>query len=323
MSTIEKQAPVIALVVNPRALHGRCGAWLGDAVAALRTRASVTVVETRGDGDDVGRIGALLVEQRPAVAVAAGGDGTVRAVAQALRDGPAPRPALGLLPLGTANNAARSLGLASIRAAGSAAVGIAVAAVLAGAERPLDVGEVDGRCFVGSFAVGMDADILVSRNRWRGRWRLGRRSGGYPLYLASCTVNLARCRSTAATVRLDAVDVRRPLYNLLVCNTALYAGEFRFDDGADHSADGRLDVHAFADAAEYVRGFVTAWRRHVHHRGGRPVAAPPQLQRVERLQLELDAPRASQLDGEEHTRAARYEVRVVPAALTVRVPPAT
>jgi len=319
-TNVNPAAPAIVVVVNPHVLHGPCAAHFGAALNALRAARTVTVLETHGDGADVGRIEALRAAQRPPLVVAAGGDGTLRDVADVLRTVPsAEAPALGILPLGTANNVARSLGLASFRQHGVSAVHGAVAALLAGIERRLDLGEVDGRCFVGSFAIGMDADILVARNRWRRRFHLGRRIGGYPLYLASCAVNLARCRSVDATVALDGQSTRVPLYNLLVANTALYAGEFRFD-GADHSADGRLDLHRFDSAVSYVRGYTAAWRRHLAERRGDAVEPPPGLQRIAHAAIELAAPCASQLDGEEHTRATRFEVRVLPAALRVRVP---
>jgi diacylglycerol kinase family enzyme len=319
-TTVNPAAPAIVVVVNPRALHGPCGVHFDAALGALRAATEVTLLETQGAGGDVARIGAVCAARRPELVVAAGGDGTLRDVAEVLRAvAPGAAPALGILPLGTANNVARSLGLASFRQHGAPAVGAAVAALLAGAEQRLDLGEVDGRCFVGSFAVGMDADILVARNRWRRRFDLGRRIGGYPLYLTSCAVNLARCRAVAATVELDGQPARAPLYNLLVANTALYAGEFRFD-GADHSADGRLDVHLFGSAGAYVSGFAAAWRRHLAERRGAAVEPPPGLQRIAHATIELAAPCASQLDGEEHSRAARFEVRVLPSALRVRVP---
>lgn len=308
------------MVVNPRTLHGPCAERWVEALARLRRARTVACVETTGDGGDGNRIAALIAAERPGLVVAAGGDGTVREVAEALLvAAPDLAPALAILPLGTANNVARSLGLAAVRQHGTAALERAVGAILAGSERPLDLGRVGARVFVGSFAVGMDATILAARNRWRRRWRLGPGLGGYPLYLLSCAVNLARQRGVAGRLHADGAPQHGPVYDLLVLNTALYAGEFRFD-GDDHSADGRLDLHVFSGPADYVRAFVTAWRRHVRRTRGLPVDPPARLRRVEHVEIALARPLASQLDGEESDVADRFAVRVLPQAIRVCVP---
>ena len=310
----------VAIVLNPRSLtRGTAVPWQ-RAREALRQGATVCgEVETRGDGRDAGRIERLIRDGHPEVVIAAGGDGTVNEVAQSLVAlNSEAAPALGMVPLGTANNVARSLGLRSCRQEGIDAVDCAAAAVLEGVRRRIDLGQVGGRHFVGSFAAGMDADILTTRNRVQRRLRLGPSIGGYPLYLLSCGLNLLRNRHTAAQLRIDGADTSANVCNLLVLNTALYAGEFRFD-AADASDDGRLDLHLFSGAADYVRGFVGAWRRHLRYERGE-VVEPPRLRRAREIIVELESPLASQLDGEEREHMNRYEIRVVPGALTVCVP---
>ena len=189
----------------------------------------------------------------------------------------------------------------------------------AGHARPLDVARVNERYFVGSLAVGMDADILALRNRLRRRYRLGRRLGGYPLYLWSCAVNVvARRHGTSTTLALDGLTRSGHVYNLLVTNTALYAGEFTFD-ATDRSDDGMLDVYTFANAADYVTRFVRAWRRHVAAtRGGAP--APDAGVRVRALDVTLTRALPVQIDGEEYGPTHELVIRTEPAALRVRVP---
>ena len=307
------------VVVNPRTLRGPCAGLWDEALARLRGARRLFCLPTAG-GSDPMRIATLIASAPPSVVVAAGGDGTVRDVAEALVWAALPtQPALAIVPLGTANNVARSLGLPALRQHGAAAMRCAVDTVLAGREQPLDVGCAGGNLFVGSFAIGMDAAILAARNRWRRRWRLDGDLGGYPLYLLSCAVNLARHRRVAGVLHVDGSALDAPIYDLLILNTALYAGEFRFD-GTDHSADARLDLHLFTGPADYVRAFVAAWRRHLRAVRGAPLRPPARMRRVERVEIALARPLAGQLDGEEHRAADRYEVHVQPHAIRVRLP---
>ncbi|MGD0948112.1 MAG: diacylglycerol kinase family protein, partial [Candidatus Binatia bacterium] len=189
----------IALVVNPHLHTGAAAsAWSRGRDSLRRDAVVCGELETCGDGENVRRVTHLLDNTRPEIVIAAGGDGTVSDVVQAIMlTDVAERPALAIVPFGTANNVARSLGVISCRHGGEA-VGLAVATALNGAERQIDLGRVGQRYFVGSFALGMDADILVTRNRLRSRLR--QRLGGYPLYLCSCAL-IEDCISNRKIVR--------------------------------------------------------------------------------------------------------------------------
>ena len=95
--------------------------------------------------------------------VAAGGDGTAATVACELLHRPT---ALGLLPLGSVMNIARSLGIPR-DLDGAAAV------IAGGGARQIDVGETNGRLFFEAGSVGMNAAIFreaarIDRGDWRG-----------------------------------------------------------------------------------------------------------------------------------------------------------
>jgi diacylglycerol kinase family enzyme len=102
---------------------------------------------------------------RPRVLVAAGGDGTVSAVAaQALAHG----LPLGVLPLGTRNHFARDLGL-------PLALDEAIAVVAAHRLRAVDVGEVNGAFFLNNASIGLYPQVVAERQYEqrhfaRGKW---------------------------------------------------------------------------------------------------------------------------------------------------------
>lgn len=311
----------VAVVANPSA-SARAG-LRARALERLRARARVVAeIETRADGRDVRRIAELARGEEPDVLVAAGGDGTAALAASALLEtGSATRPALAFLPLGTGNNAARSFGLRSLRRDRERAIALAVDAVAHGERREMDLGVVDGRPFLGSFAVGLDAAILARRNRMQRRLgAIGLRTG-YGLYLWSVALTLAERRPLASARRiLDGVEVRGPLSCLVATNAPVYAGPLRFDAEND-AADGRLDVHEVASAWEYLSEYPRAWQRYLRALRGGAVSPSPRLRRARALELELDRPLPAQADGEELGAAASYRLSVLPRAIRVCLPP--
>ena len=93
--------------------------------------------------------------------VAAGGDGTVGAVAAVLAGSDMP---LGVMPRGTLNHFARDLRIP--REPGQAARVIA-----AGRVRRIDVGEVNGQVFVNNSSIGIYPAMLQNRDEQRMRWK--------------------------------------------------------------------------------------------------------------------------------------------------------
>lgn len=176
----------IAIILNAQAGNGHTppdAAALRAAFAGHGVAAQVFECAPQADLD------ALLdraVASHPAVLVAAGGDGTVNAVAsQALaHDLP-----LGVLPVGTLNHFARDLGLPP-------ELDAAVAVVAARALRSVDVGEVNGAFFLNNASIGLYPQVVArreyeqrhfARGKWsamlRAAWRVLRRPGAYEVVL--------------------------------------------------------------------------------------------------------------------------------------------
>lgn len=289
-----------------------------DAFAFLRGD-SPSVCETRGDDGDAGRLRDMIVSSNAHVVVAAGGDGTVASTVQALLALPAEqRPELAILPLGTANNVARSHGLASVRTHGRDAIERTIASLHSGLVAELDVGRANGQPFVGSFALGMDGAILRRRNQLRSSLQLGKTLGGYPLYLASCAIEALAHRAQKATITFDEERQQGAVYNLLATCCPIYAGEFRFAGSA--SSPGRLRVYDFPSRSEFLEGYTAAWRRHVRHQRGENTQEAPNARGCLRVRVELPEPMPAQLDGEEAPASRDWELETSPAAIRLRVP---
>ncbi|WP_205123602.1 diacylglycerol/lipid kinase family protein [Cognatilysobacter lacus] len=113
-------------------------------------------------------VGAIVdaLATRPACIIAAGGDGTVNAVAQRTVEAGVP---LGVLPSGTLNHFAGDLGLPD-------SLEEAAAVIARGHERTVDVGEVNGKLFLNNASLGLYASMVVQRERLQekhgiGKWR--------------------------------------------------------------------------------------------------------------------------------------------------------
>lgn len=107
------------------------------------------------EAGDAARMAREAVEGGMDVVIAAGGDGTVNEVGngmhEALAAGRGGRPRLAIVPLGTGNDLASSIGV-------PAEIPEAMALAVSGVAREMDVGTVGGRCFLNASAGGIGAE---------------------------------------------------------------------------------------------------------------------------------------------------------------------
>lgn len=154
------------VVINPRSGRKQAASLRNLAENLVRERGEepeVRIVEAPGDG---------LRFAREAVATGAGrvisigGDGTLNAVASGLVD---TEVALGIVPMGSGNGYARSLGLPRDPAA-------ALHLALEGTPRRMDVGYLNERLFLGTAGIGFDARVAweFDQSQGRGLWNYTR-----------------------------------------------------------------------------------------------------------------------------------------------------
>jgi diacylglycerol kinase family enzyme len=245
------------------------------------------------------------LEAGAALVVAVGGDGTVRACAEALAGGRVP---LAIVPAGSANLTARALGV-PVR------LGRALAVAFGGRNRAIDLGRADGTVFVAMAGIGLDAAVIGAAPA------LAKRLAGWPAYAAAATGQLMR-RPVSFTIRIDRGEpVVLRARCVTVGNSGALPGGFAIMPAAQLD-DGKLDVVVLAPAG--LPGWAdVGWRIAV---GSRRDDA--QLRRYQASAVEIRAhgtglgppelPR--QLDGEIIGMSSSLSVQVLPGALVVRVP---
>jgi len=271
-------------------------------------------LETTLDDRGLGLAGAAVAAGARMV-VAAGGDGTVRACAQALAGTEVP---LGIVPLGTANLAARALGIPS-GVGGSLAtafggherrIDLAVAGTAAGAAGAGAAGGAGGLTFAAMAGIGLDAEVVAATPR------LLKRRAGWLAYAAAGVAHLPG-RGERFTVRLDGGEpLARQARCVVVGNAGLLPGGFVLLPGA-RLDDGLLDVGILAPSGP--AGWLRVAQRVLtgSGRGGR------ELERHQARRVEITAATelSREVDGEVIAPGRSLTVTLLRHALTVRVPP--
>ncbi len=287
----------VAVILNPGS-----GSSGGEDTAArlielFATRGREATILAAGPGRSVVDQARRAVKEGCRVAVAAGGDGTVNAVAGAVAGTETP---LGVIPLGTLNHFAKDLDLPF-------KLEDAVQLIAQGATRRVDVGEVNGRVFVNNSSLGVYPRIVALRRRsgasGRGKW-------------------LAALWATMAVLRrrpFMAVRIRTPEETLLRRTPFVFVGnnEYRMsgiDAGSRESlTGGRLALYVMH--AERRRSLLLlGWRVVLQ---GVDRVRELELFQVEEAVIETRGRVGVALDGEVRAMTPPLTYRIRPLALTV------
>jgi diacylglycerol kinase (ATP) len=146
----------IVLIANPASGTAQGSAALGEVQQHLRSAGhDVHVRETAARGD-AERFARDSVDAGIDIVVAVGGDGTLNEVVNGVASVPdgLERCAIGLIPAGTGNDFARTLGMAE--------PDVALAALAAGHERRVDLVSLGDRVFLNASAGGFTAETSAN-----------------------------------------------------------------------------------------------------------------------------------------------------------------
>jgi YegS/Rv2252/BmrU family lipid kinase len=288
----------LVLLVNPASGGGRALKLLPRVEAVLDSRrAAFRVVRTKSLAHGIDQaLGAVGAGELPVVV---SGDGMVGAIGGAMAGSETP---LGIVPGGRGNDLARVLGIPTDPAA-------ATEIVLAGHDRAIDVGEVNGHRFLGIASVGFDSDAIRRANE-------ARFIRGNLVYLYAALRTMVSWRAARFTIAIGERRDRMEGYDVIVANSRAYGGGMFIAPDAELD-DGEFDVVKIADMGK-LRALYNLTKvfkgTHVHI---------PEIDvfRASRLSLTASRPFAVYADGE-HLTDLPADLRVIPRALRVLVPPA-
>lgn len=215
----------VAVLVNPRAGSGRASTVGRRVVEVLRARGMQVRELVGSSADESETLARQAVSCGVDALVGVGGDGIVHLALQAVAQTPV---VLGVVPCGSGNDFARSLGL-PLRSPAAA-----VGTILAGHSTVVDLGRAGDRWFGAVLAAGFDSRVNDRGNRMRvprGRTR----------YHLAMIAELAAFRPIDFSLTLDGELQELPAMLVAVGNGSSYGGGMKICPAAS-MGDGLLDV---------------------------------------------------------------------------------
>lgn len=287
----------VAVVQNADA--GKAGDRGEVVVGFLTQHFDVSVYET-GPDRDPDACARDAVAEGAEIVVAAGGDGTVSAVASALVGTPV---ALGVVPLGTSNSFAAALGIPDDAEA-------ACALIAGDKRRLLDTARAGDRVVILHAMIGFHADAIAETSTdAKQRWGVLAYAAQAVRQLADLTSFRLELDTGTQTVRCDAVAVA--VANVAPEKTILAQGPPDIEGD-----DGLLDVTIVA--ADGVGDLVAAAAELIRSARAGEAADDPRVGylRAASVRIDCDPPQRVLVDGED-AGTTPISLRAVPRSLWV------
>lgn len=288
------------LIFNPASGRdaGHNAARLKEIVACLATHGIEASIGLKTSGRAARELARDAVRAGTPLVIVAAGDGTIGDVASELLGKPT---VLGIVPIGTMNNVARSLGI-------PLEIDAACGLIATGTTRHIDAGRVrtnqsdHDECFLECAGLGLSAiGALAGQSYMKGRWRL----------LPKAVRRFFEARLGHMRIELDGVAVEASTRIVTVSNAPLMGQNMLAAPGALMD-DGLLDVSIYdqmGDAA-LVRHFRTASKHETDDLA---------IRRARHIVITADEPVMTNSDMDLAPARHVVEIECLPAALTMIV----
>ncbi len=250
---------MIAVIFNPAAGRGQTSRAQLQAKLKAAGTTDFEVAET-SPAQSARELATIAIGNGAKTVVAAGGDGTLGELLNAVYGASVK---LGVLPLGTGNDFARTLGI-------GADLDRAIATLTRGRCRTIDIGRAtyggESRLFLNIAGCGFDS-LVARRINARRDHPLWRHVGGVAAYLGAACMELQRLRAARLRLRLDGELIDERALLCAVANARSYGGGMKVAPDAQLD-DGLFDICVIKEATrlEFARAFPGVFRgNHVHH----------------------------------------------------------
>jgi YegS/Rv2252/BmrU family lipid kinase len=286
----------IKFIVNPIAGFRRDKQFIIERLQKLSGDFDLVIEKTSCRGE-ARTMAAAAAREGFDAAVAIGGDGTVNEVASGLIG---TDTALGIIPLGSGNGLARSLGI-------PLSTEQAIAVLCSNGKRRIDVGCAGHRNFFVVTGVGFDAAVgkLFDETSMRG-----------PLpYFYLGVKQLMTYQPKEVQLRFEEKELTLTPFLVTVANTCQYGNGAMIAPHARYD-DGQLDICIIAESSKM------SIIRHLPHLFNGTIDRVPLIQyyRSTDVVIEGDSPLLFHVDGEPDTVDGALNISILPKALQVIAP---
>lgn len=294
------------LVVNPVAGGGKWAKYKQQIIDDLSAYLEVDIHETKPD-DDLGNIiKHKAVDEQKDIVIAAGGDGTLTAVASHLVN---TTIKMGMIPLGTAN--ALNQVLLGIDALANP-IKASCHAIVHGKTMQMDTAKCNGRLSLLLVGIGFETDMIEYADRDE------KNVLGVAAYLKGFGRALSENKSFEATVTVDDAQPKtQETTSLIVANAAPRTSILAQGGQIPKIDDGQLDVTWLKPNASTLSKISTLWDLW-------KLEQPGKHENIDYLQgrkirIETDTPANYVIDGEVLSETP-LEIECLPSSLSVFVP---
>jgi YegS/Rv2252/BmrU family lipid kinase len=283
------------MLVNPNARRGTEA--LDPVIERLEAGGIHVAVERFETPDEVAND---IVRRRHEadLVIVCGGDGTINSAAKGVLETDLP---MGIIPLGTANDLARTLGIPD-DLLGAADI------ITAGKQRRIDLGEVNGHPFFNVASLGLSADLA------RGLTREAKRRWGKLGYALAAMRVLAAARPFRAEIIGDAGTVTVRTLQIAVGNGVHYGGGTVIHENASID-DAHLDLYSLELKNVWKFGLMLGAFRRGQHGAWDEVRTAKSTE----FDIRTQEPKAINTDGDIVTQTPAH-FRIRPRAVRVFAP---
>ena len=253
-----------------------------------------TTPEDPGEG-----LAKKAADEHADIVIAAGGDGTIHAVASGLIER---ESVLGIIAMGTMNNLAHSLGI-------PVTIEEACTVIAQGETHSIDIGKINGQIFIEVAGLGLEAALFpaaeeIKSSNLRSTIR-GVFSGLKTLFTYK-PIKLKIAMDGQERHHLNAIQVT-------ICNAPIYGAHLQAAPDA-RMDDGLLDVVIYKNFSklEFLKHAISI------SQGRRELQPKIKRRRAKFLRVSADHPVEMQADGLPHGTTPAI-ITIIPAALRVRI----